>query len=137
MGGNPSKFHLGDIFRDVHDFSLHLLRVGIVGSVTGEFTTSGLSQTIKVTTLDVGDTESALPATALAERNSMLILNTSTTDTLYIGPTGVTADSVVGTTSGHEIAPENSFAIDITDGITLFGIAETGKTIRVKVTELA
>ena len=105
--------------------------------VTGEFTPTGLMVEIKITTLDVGDTESALPATALSGRNSIVVHNTDLVETLYVGPTGVTADNVVGTTSGHEIGPRETFALDIQDDIVLYGIAPTGKTIRVKVTEVA
>jgi len=137
MGGTPPQWHLGDIFRHVHSFAKSALRVIIVDPITGTFTFSGLSTEVKVTTLDVPDTEVALPATALSGRNSLSILNTDGVETLYIGPTGLTADNIAGTTSGDEIGPGNKFAIDITDSITLYARAEAGKTIRVKVSEYA
>jgi len=67
----------------------------------------------------------------------MVVHNKSTDEILYVGPSNVTADNVVGTTSGHEIFPGETFAIDIQDDIILYGRAETGKTIRVKITEVA
>lgn len=106
--------------------------------VTGEFTVSGLKVSFRNTTMDVTSTAVALPATPLTNRNTITIQNKSLTDTLYIGPDNlVTADSVLGTTSGMEIGPGESWSIDITDQVVLYGIVETGKTIRIKVTEAA
>ncbi len=105
--------------------------------VSGTYTPAGLATTIKVTTLDVTDTQTPLPATALALRATISVLNTDTTEILYIGPSGVTADNVVGTTSGDEVGPGNKFAIDLADSVILYGIAPAGKTIRVKVLEIA
>ena len=98
---------------------------------------AGLHVAIKITTMLVGDTQSALPATPLSQRNAMVVTNLDLTEILYVGPTGVTADAVVGTTSGHEVNPGEGFQLDIQDDIILYGIAPTGKTIKVKVTELA
>ena len=112
-------------------------RFALRTSATGTFSLTGLNNALRVTTMNVGDTETALPATALSNRNSIIIHNTDTTNTLYIGPTGVTADQALGTTAGLEVGPQSYFNIDITEDIVLYGIAETGNTLLVKVTEVA
>lgn len=107
--------------------------------VTGQFdvTPAGLRLHFRTTTMMITDVETALPATPLGSRNAMTITNLSTTDTLYIGESGVTADRVLGTTAGEEVGPNSGFNVDITNEIILYGICETGKSILVKVTELA
>lgn len=111
---------------------------GSTGTLTGDFTPQGLNDAIKVTTMDVDDTAGQpLPAVALSGRNSMVVQNKDGVEVLYVGPSNVTADNVIGTTSGHEVNPGETFAIDITDDIILYGRAPAGKTIRIKVTEVA
>ena len=106
-------------------------------SGTGTFSPTGLNTAIKITTMDIGDTETLLPISALDGRNSFLIRNFDTVETLYVGPTGLTADNVIGTTSGWDV-PKNSYLpMDVTNNVPLYGIAPTGKTIRVKIMELA
>lgn len=106
--------------------------------VDADVTFSGLSTAIKTTTISVGDVATALPTTALTGRNSLKIRNFDTNNTLYLGPSGVTAGRTVGsTTDGDELDPGQETSIDITDGISLFGIAESGKTITCKITEYA
>lgn len=111
--------------------------LGGLVSATGEFTMSGLSEAIRTTTMTVGDTATALPATALANRNSITIVNYSATEILYIGGPTVTADRVIGITSGYEVNPGEGFNLDITEDIVLYGRAESGQSILVKITELA
>jgi hypothetical protein len=103
----------------------------------GSITPSGLSETFKVTTLDVTDTATPLPATALTNRNAMTVINHHASEILYIGDSNVTADLVVGTTSGYQLQAGFEFNIDITDDIILYGRAATGQTIRVQVVEIA
>lgn len=105
-------------------------------SATGTFTPSGLQTNIRTTTLDVSTTAQLLPTIALENRNSLIVYNSSQTDKLYLGGSDVTADMVLGTTSGYELAPQSFFNIDITDDIVLYGIVSNG-TVRVKVTEVA
>lgn len=116
---------------------LHVKVDEITGNLEGQFSPTGLKVAIKTTTADITDTATTLPLISLTGRNSMVIHNKSVSETLYIGNSDVTADSVLGTTSGHEVLPGETFAIDITDQIVLYGIAPTGKTIRVKITEVA
>jgi len=104
-------------------------------SITGTFTQSGLKTDFLTTTVDITDTEAAIPS--LSGRNSMEVHNTDAVETLFLGKTGVTADNVVGTTSGKEVAPGQQYAIDLTNAVGLFAIARTGQTIRIKFTEIA
>ena len=102
----------------------------------GEFTFSGLSKELKVTTLMVTTTATAIPLTPLDDRNSMEVHNLSATETLYVGNADVTADAVIGTTSGKEIPPLSYWSIDIKNAIILYGRAAT-TPIMIKVMEVA
>ena len=135
---NTRPLGANQVLKLVYDEILEALRVTGALAVTGEFTPSGLHIAFKVTTLDVTSAAALpLPAVALVGRNSLVVHNKSTLDILYVGPASLTADNVIGITSGHEVNPGETFAIDIQDDIILYGRAETGKTIRVKVTEIA
>lgn len=104
----------------------------------GTATFSGLSLRFLVTCLDITDVAAKIPTSALLSRNSLSIRNKSATKTIYIGEANtVTADSVIGTTSGWEIPANGELNIDITNDIELWAIAETGVTIRAKVLEVA
>ena len=107
------------------------------GTISGSFSPSGLNVALKVTTLTVGDTATALPATALTSRNSISIQNKSTTQIVYIGDVNVTADTVVGTTSGYELLPGSFFNVDVTPNITIYGRCESGQSALLKILELA
>jgi hypothetical protein len=115
------------------------LDVAVKETVGSTFTPAGLRTAIKVTTMDVTSAAAlALPATALTDRNSLVVHNATTgAEILYVGPSNVTADNVVGTTSGHEVGPGETFAVDIQDNIILYGRAASGETVRVKITEVA
>lgn len=103
----------------------------------GTMTFSGLSEAIKISTLSIGDTVTALPTTALSNRNSISIQNKSSTETLYVGPSNVEANSTVGGNGGWEIPPQEALNFDIKDVVTIYAIAPTGKTILVKILEMA
>ena len=107
------------------------------GTISGSFSPSGLNVALKVTTLTVGDTATALPVTALTSRNSISIQNKSTTQIVYIGDINVTADTVVGTTSGYELLPGSFFNVDVTPNITIYGRCESGQSALLKILELA
>lgn len=110
----------------------------IAGSITGEFTQTGLFTAGRNTTMDVGSSSVALPAVALLNRNSLAITNLSTADVLYIGfNSSVTADRVIGNNSGWEVGPNEGMNFDVRDDIIIYGIVETGKTVRIKIMELA
>jgi len=102
----------------------------------GTFAISGLNKDWVVTTVTIGDVEYPIPLSALPDRNSIIFHNKSG-NTVYIGPTGVTADSVSGITSGWEIPAGSYFSLDVKDNIVIYGICETGKTAQLKIMELA
>lgn len=110
-----------------------------IPKISGEFSFSGLSTSWRVTTMDVNSAMAyALPMIPLADRNSMAIHNTSTIDTLFIGPTNtVTADNEIGVTSGWEIGPGDYHNVDLKKNILTYARAPIGKTIRVKILEAA
>lgn len=105
-------------------------------TVTGEIQITGLGLAIRTTTMLVGTTPVKLPAAPLADRNSVQVLNLDDNEILYIGNSDVTADRVVGTTSGFEVGPGNSFQSDIRGTIEIYGVVASG-SIMVKVTEVA
>ena len=111
-------------------------------SASGEFSSSGVKIGWRNIVVSVGDTAVKLPV--FTDRNASTLHNKSTTDILYIGPDDtVTADTVVGSTSGMEIAPRNKANFDIKDidendvDIDIWAIAPAGITILVKITDLA
>jgi len=106
-------------------------------SAEGTFTPTGLNESIKITTMTITDTESALPATALTNRNAISIYNKSATITIYIGPTGVQAGDAVGTTSGWEIPAQTYLNFDITANISLYAVAPSSQSALIKVMEIA
>lgn len=98
-------------------------------------TPSGLQNDFKTTTMNVGDVAIPIPATPLVDRNSLSIVNLDSVETLYIGDSNVTADRVVGNTSGWEVGAGETLNFDVKDTIIIYGRCETGKTILVKVLE--
>ena len=114
--------------------------VNIVGgnvNINGEVTVSGLTIGGRNTTLDVSITAIPLPSVAFTDRNALSIRNLDATQDLYIGfDTGVTATQTNGTTSGWIIGANETFNIDITESIVIYGIVASG-SIKVQVQELA
>lgn len=102
---------------------------------TVESTPSGLQNDFRTTTMLIGDVAAPIPATALSDRNSLSIANLDLAETLYIGDSNVTADRVVGITSGWEVGPGETLNFDVKDTIIIYGRAESGKSIMVKVLE--
>lgn len=115
----------------------YYLKTKIIDAIAGSFSPSGLSQEIKITTTTITDVATPLPATPLVGRNALSLRNKSLTETLYIGPSTVTADTVAGITSGWEVAPNGNIGFDITDDVILYARCETGKSAVVKIMELA
>jgi len=105
-------------------------------SASGTFTPTGLNIGQLITTMVVGDTAMPLPAAALASRNELVIHNKGP-ETLYIGNSDVTADTVVGTTSGFEVISGGFQNISITNNVEMYGICEAGKSTTIKVWEIA
>jgi hypothetical protein len=105
-------------------------------TATGEFSPTGLKNGQRITTLSVGTTATALPATPLAERNAIAIYNKSATEILYVGNSDVTADTVIGTTSGWEIDPLSYYQLDVTGNIVIYGRYASGSEL-IKVKEIS
>lgn len=111
--------------------------VEITGSISGAVQISGLSVAGKNTTLEVSTTAIPLPAIPLVDRNALSVRNLDSSNTLYIGfSTAVTADSVVGVTSGWQVGPNETYNVDIQDDIVIYGIVISG-TIKIQVQEFA
>lgn len=101
----------------------------------GTVAPSGLSTAGKVTTFEVNTSATLFPV--LSGRTAISVLNTSGSETLYLGfENTVTADTVVGTTSGWEIGPNEIYHTDITEDIDIYGIVASG-TVLVKLLEVA
>lgn len=131
--GNPNDDNKNSFVNDSNgDVARNVTFSGDINS-----SPSGLRNGFRITTMDVADTEIALPVIPLTDRNAFSVFNMSFTDTLYVGETGVQASDAIGTTSGWEIGPRESFNSDIKDTIIFYGIAASGKTIRVKILEIS
>lgn len=100
-----------------------------------EATPSGLQNSFRTTTMVISDTATPIPAVALTDRNSLSIANLDSAETLYVGDSNVTADRVVGITSGWEVGAGETLNFDVKDSIILYGRCETGKSITIKVLE--
>ena len=137
VGRKIPKLTLDDCERrkfDINDNDEVIIRT----TAEGEFTFSGLGIGMKTSTLQLTSSQTALPATALTDRNSLTIQNFSPSSTVYIGTTGVTAGRNIGsTTDGYELGPEESVNIDFKAAITIYGICDSGETAIVKITEYA
>jgi hypothetical protein len=105
----------------------------IPNNITGTFTPSGLRVRMKVTNMIVTDIVTPLPLTSLASRNSIIIENKGL-DPIFIGEMGVTS---IGINEGWEISASAFFSTDVTDAIVIYAIAPTGKSVNVKILELA
>ena len=106
-------------------------------NIAGTLSQSGLSENLLITTLVVGDTATLLPASSLTNRKSVNIHNTSATITLYVGNSDVTADTVVGITSGWEVPPKSRKFIDLAKAIDIYGRCPSGESATIKVEEVA
>lgn len=92
-----------------------------------------LKGAIVQTTVSVGTSVTALPATALSGRKNILIKNTHATAILYIGSSTTTADTT--SPGGTQIAAGEFHTVDISDDVVLYGIAASG-TIYVNTLEV-
>lgn len=105
---------------------------------TGDYSQAGLKNALKTKCFLVTDTETPIPPTALTDRNTILFRNHSTVNTVFIGPSGVTADRVIDSDlSGFEVDPNSTFSIDVKANPTtlMYAICETGKTALCKTLE--
>jgi len=87
---------------------------------------------IKQTVTSVGTTATALPATTLAGRRTMLVHNDGAV-IVYLGDSTVTADDTAAT-GGYELAAGAEKAFDIGKSVVLYGRTASG-TANVKTFE--
>jgi len=84
-----------------------------------------LAKEIRASSVTVGTTPTALPATALADRRYLLIYNNSSA-TIYVG------HSTVTTGTGIPIIAKASLSLSLDAGVILYGIEATGsRNVRV------
>jgi len=98
-------------------------------NVTGTVTPAAPNGTILATAVSVGTTATALPTTALSNRESILIVNNCSA-TEYIGGSGVT------TSSGIPLAAGDHLSKDAGPSVAFFAIVATG-TCDTRVVEAA
>jgi len=119
----------------VNDDQGHVARNVQIGG--GNVTPGGVRNAIRNSVIQITDSATAIPITALSPRNSYTLHNKSDEDTIYIGNSDVTADTVVGSnTSGYELDPGSRLNVDIAETVTLYGRCESGKSAILKVMEL-
>lgn len=82
------------------------------------------------------DVATKLPAVPATSRIGLMIVNYDAADTIFVGPTSaVTADLVVGSTSGMQIRALESQNIQLSDSADVWAIMEAGKTAMVQIVE--
>ena len=74
-----------------------------------------------LTTTDVDTTAEKVPATALNYRRGILIQNNHGTNTVYIGPSTVTADTT--STGGYQLGPSDSVFMTLDGGTDVYAIS--------------
>jgi len=131
--GNPNDDNKNSFINDGNGNVARNVTFG--GSINA--TPSGLQNDFLVTTMNVSDTATQIPASPLTDRNAISIQNLDTIETLYVGKLNVTADSVVGTTSGWEVGAGETLNLSCKDTIIFYGRCQAGKTVMVKVFEVS
>lgn len=123
--------------REYHNFELDDEgKIARRTNLKGEIRPAGLTKNFKVTTMVVGDTAQPIPLIPLEDRNAISIHNKGL-ETIFIGASNVTPDEVEGITSGWELDAGSYLNFDITDQIILYGICQAGKSVKLKILELA
>ena len=104
------------------------------GSAALSVSPAGLRIRLKVTNMTISDVASKIPAVPLADRNSIIIQNRDSGEIIFLGESDVQASGVL---EGWELSPTSFFSTDITEDIEVYGIAPAGKTVNLKIMELA
>ena len=107
------------------------VRTSTTGTLTGEISPSGLKNAGRVTVVTLNDTTwTALPPTALTDRNAIGIQNSSAQEIkVNFDP------SVIGFV-GMTIASESERTYDITDAIVIYGKCQSA-TVEINVEEIS
>jgi len=131
-----------DVFRTIEDREHRKFEdlngeVAVRTTASGTFSFSGLSEDYEITTQTITSVAGKIPAVPMDGRNTIIIHNTDTTNTIYIGKSTVTADRAIGTTAGWELTPDSYFSIDIGSGsaVDLYAICAAGQTALIKIFE--
>ena len=85
-----------------------------------------------VTAVTVSGTVVQIPPTPLNYRRGIAISNNSNSHTLYVG-----FDSGVTTANGYPVGPGTSLPMDINCDIKLYGVAQAGHTLDVRILEVS
>lgn len=103
-----------------------------VNIAAGKVSIEGLSTNIKTTVITVTDTPTAVPLTALANRNAISI-RVWGEKIVYFG------DSSVDSTTGYPKFQYEEIVMDIKDSpaITLYAVCSTGESSEIRILELA
>lgn len=111
------------------------VKTSVTGDITGEFSTTGLSNDFLITTDTIGTSAIKIPLSPLTARNAMSIHNLSS-QVLYIGKSDVVSGEADGTTAGWELAAGGFLQLDITDAIEIYGVVASG-TAKIKIFEVS
>ena len=95
----------------------------------------GLSGGLSITTKLIGDSQQQI--TSGTAHATISIHNKDSFNIVYIGKTGVQANSNIGATAGWEIPPLSMINMDITEAVLIYAITESSKTAKVKVMEIS
>lgn len=104
----------------------------ISGALTGSFTISGLFEDIKTSSLVVTDVPTAVPVTALTDRNTLSV-RVWDDSTVYFGGASVTS------ASGYPKKKFEEISMDITDNpaVSLYAVCASGESSIIKIMEIA
>jgi len=109
------------------------LDVAIIdGALSGDFTQSGLSKELKASVFTVTDTPQIIPATAIADRNTVSIRVWGSA-TVYFGSTTMTSSN------GYPKKQFEEMVLAVTNNplVAIYAVCATGQTSEVRVLELA
>lgn len=119
------------IFQDPDNGDLETVRT----TAKGQFSVQGMNS-LKTTCMQITDVETKLPSDPYDNRKSMTIYVLSG-GTLYLGNIGVTADNALGNNAGIPVFENSTWNVDFASQTDIYGIAETGKTLLIKIVEYA
>lgn len=126
--GDGSTLYTGTDISGKHGLDVNI----IAGSVTGEFSESGLKNALKTQSYTVTDIITAIPPVPLINRNSMSIRIVGT-GTIYFGNSSVTSSNGYPKGSGEEIS------LDIKDNtnVQLYAVCDSGQSVEVRILEVS
>ena len=75
-------------------------------------------------------TATAIPTTPMNNRKAISVRNWDSSNTVYIGTSTVT------TATGYPLQPYESFPFDVSQGLALYGICDTGLTAEIRYVEI-